>query len=405
MIAASPRRADRMAMHTSIGPPSEQPGALTLYPPTRTGRFDVPLDHFRYTPQSRFHLRFAAYETFAVHHAAPVLFYCGNEGPLELFYNNSGALFEHAALLGARVLFVEHRYYGASLPFGNTSFTNDALQWLTVEQALADYASCISSLPALLGCIGTGIRRSAGRCDVVLFGGSYGGMLAAWHRLRYPFLSVGAIASGAPIDFYATNWARHAEEKPVDVQTLFLDAVVNTFEVYGGGRGGCGTALRRALNAVDNATIEELIVAGVRPCHAWRADSAERYAFYAKGAIADIALVDYPYPTNFIAPLPANPVQAACRVLETRSDISDAASSAHKLRASTLQSLHRAVLTLVNASGDLSCLDLRAELVGDPSAGQPTIGRAPASSFQRATVASSDLGVTAWNYQGKRTAH
>ena len=121
---------------------------------------------------------------------------CGNEGPLELFYNASGALFEHAQALGAHVFFVEHRFYGGSLPFGNASFTNDALQYLSIEQALADYAEVITALPKVIGCAGTGAAAAAGRCDVVLFGGSYGGMLAAWHRYKYPHLSLGAVASG-----------------------------------------------------------------------------------------------------------------------------------------------------------------------------------------------------------------
>ena len=367
----------------------------------------MPLDHFRFTVQKRFTLRYAAFEAFAVNRPkAPVLFYCGNEGALELFYNASGALFEHAKAIQARVFFVEHRYYGHSLPFGNASFTNDALQWLSIEQALADYASVLAALPGILGCVGTGSRQIMGRCDAILFGGSYGGMLAAWHRLKYPFLSVGAIASGAPIDFYSKGWRSSASDDADDaVQSLFLDAVVQTFETYGRAGGGCGVALRRVLAAADNATNDELITAGVRPCHAWRADSVERYAFYAKGAVADVALVDYPYPTNFIAPLPANPVQPACEVLMAGAHSHPHADVEKLPRAASLHSLHRAVLGLVNASGDLKCINLQAELVGQPSRSAVTLSRDPIVQRDVATrttspsVASSALGVTAWNYQ------
>lgn len=86
-----------------------------------------------------------------------------------------------------RLVFAEHRYYGQSKPFGNKSFTDPEYSgYLSSQQALADYAD-------LLSAINTKHR------PVIVFGGSYGGMLAAWMRMKYPHLVTGAIASSAPI--------------------------------------------------------------------------------------------------------------------------------------------------------------------------------------------------------------
>ena len=179
----------------------------------------------------------------------------------------------------------------------------------------------------------------------------------AWHRHKYPFLSIEAIASGAPVDFYPAENSSDAHGSE-EVQRLFFEAVINTFERYGSskGTGGCGMALKRAFDVAETATPTELEAAGVVPCNPWQPDYVERFAFYAKGAVADIALVDYPYPANFIAPMPANPVRVACAELERE--------KGPQTRIRTLNLLVRAVLSLVNASADVLCFDLEAELVG-----------------------------------------
>jgi len=83
-------------------------------------------------------------------------------------------------------------------------------------------------------------------------------MLAAWHRVKYPHLSLGAVASGAPIDFYPGS----------GVQGAFLDAFVATFEDHAGAENGpgCGRALRSALAAASAATPEQLEEAGINAC-------------------------------------------------------------------------------------------------------------------------------------------
>jgi lysosomal Pro-X carboxypeptidase len=172
-------------------------------PPTvqyETRRYTQRLDHFNSLPASyaTFQQRYLINDTFWGGRTAPIFLYAGNEGDIDLFTNNTGFMWEAAPRFRAMLVFVEHRYYGESMPFGGTreaAFRDAATKgYLTVTQALADYASFVLSLKANL---------SAPAAPVLVFGGSYGGMLAAWMRLKYPHVVMGAVASSAPIlSFY-----------------------------------------------------------------------------------------------------------------------------------------------------------------------------------------------------------
>ena len=62
------------------------------------------------------------------------------------FAANTGLMNEMAERQNAMIVYAEHRYYGETLPFGKDSFTKDNIQFLTVENALADFANVILAL-------------------------------------------------------------------------------------------------------------------------------------------------------------------------------------------------------------------------------------------------------------------
>ena len=94
-------------------------------------------------------------------------------------------MWDIAPEFGALLVFAEHRYYGESMPFGNKSFSDPKyLGYLTSEQALADYVDLIVYLKS---------QSKLKKSPVIVFGGSYGGMLSGWMRMKYPHIVQGFV--------------------------------------------------------------------------------------------------------------------------------------------------------------------------------------------------------------------
>ncbi|KAJ7571673.1 hypothetical protein O6H91_01G171700 [Diphasiastrum complanatum] len=169
---------------------------LSKVPPYETFYFTQLLDHFTFShPQATFQQKYLVNKEFwhGAQKAGPIFLYCGNEAEIEYFADISGFLLEIARRFGALLIFAEHRYCGESMPFGNErrAYKNaKSLSYLTTEQALADFATLITDFKKNL---------SAKASPVTAFGGSYGGMLAAWFRLKYPHIVIGTLAASAPI--------------------------------------------------------------------------------------------------------------------------------------------------------------------------------------------------------------
>ena len=171
--------------------------------------FDVKLDHN--SPHNKhagsdgfddmaFQMRYLVDDTyfsdpFNKDKLRPILFYAGNEGDITGFYNNSGFITTTLAeQWGGLVVFGEHRYFGQSYPFDkDEAFKVGNNAFLTVENVMMDYVQLIKQIK---------VAYNATDKAVMVFGGSYGGMLASWMRMKFPQHFQGALASSAPILYF-----------------------------------------------------------------------------------------------------------------------------------------------------------------------------------------------------------
>ncbi|KAK6470961.1 dipeptidyl peptidase 2 [Huso huso] len=267
--------------------------------------FQQVVDHFNFNSHgdNTYQQRYLIQDQYWKKGYGPIFFYTGNEGDIWEFALNSGFISELASEHHALVIFAEHRYYGRSLPFGNSSFELPNVGLLTIEQALADYAVMITALKKQLG---------APDCPVIVFGGSYGGMLSVYMRLKYPNIVTGALAASAPI----LSTAGLGDPKQ------FFHDVTADFESYSS---DCANSVRNAFLQIEELAKRQEYQKIRDELSLCRAPSSDKdihqlYGFL-RNAFALMAMLDYPYSVSFIQELPANPVKVACETMLNKTDL------------------------------------------------------------------------------------
>ncbi|KDP32128.1 hypothetical protein JCGZ_12589 [Jatropha curcas] len=297
-----------------------------------TRYFYQKLDHFSFSDLPKFPQRYLLNTDHWVgpNRLGPIFLYCGNEGDIEWFAVNTGFVWDIAPRFGAMVVFPEHRYYGESMPYGSrdVAYKNaTTLSHLTAEQALADFAVLITDLKRNL---------SAEGCPVVLFGGSYGGMLAAWMRLKYPHIAIGALASSAPILQF---------EDIVPPET-FYDIVSSDFKREST---SCFNTIKESWHAlVSEGQKENGLVQLTETFHLCRKlNSTEELSNWLDSAYSYLAMVDYPYPSAFMMPLPGHPIREVCKKIDGSPDGTN-----------ILERIFEGVSIYYNYTGDVDCFEL-----------------------------------------------
>lgn len=204
--------------------------------------FTQQLDHFaseddHRQPNRTFLQRYYEVDTFWRRPDGPVILYIGGEGALT--GAPQGFVRELAKHFGAKILALEHRFYGKSVPQNDLSVEN--LKYLRVEQALADLKHFKESYQSE--------NMPLHDNSWIAIGGSYPGALSAWFRIAYPNTTVAALSSSGVVQpvykfhEFDEQVALSAGEKCADAMRATTKAFEQEIQR------GNGTAVKKLLGA------------------------------------------------------------------------------------------------------------------------------------------------------------
>ncbi|ETI36211.1 hypothetical protein F443_17579 [Phytophthora nicotianae P1569] len=245
---------------------------------------------------------------------------------------------------GAMLVFAEHRYFGKSVPFGKD--VTKHMKYLSTEQALADYAVLITYL------------KTEWKLDipVIGFGGSYGGMLGSWFRMKYPHIIDGVIAGSAPILSFL------GDEVPLD-KGSFERIVTFDASEEAGSAPNCASNIRRTWPAMKKLGETEKgrkqLKRALSLCDSVKVESqkdVDKVMDWAKSAFDYMAMGNYPYPSSYImngvSVLPAYPVRVACSFIADDFALDD--------EVGLLSAFAKSLGVYYNSTKDQECYELSA---------------------------------------------
>jgi pimeloyl-ACP methyl ester carboxylesterase len=144
-----------------------------------------------------------------------------------------------------------------------------------------------------------------------VFGGSFGGMIATWMRMKYPFIVDAAHAASAPIYYY-----RNRQNLDLGV---FYQIVTKNFKMH---NDNCPNVIREGLKRLigywnsPSAPIS-LISSYFNLCKPLKTyKDIELVIDYIMDAYSYLAMLNYPYPTSFLKNLTSWPANSSCIPLD-----------------------------------------------------------------------------------------
>lgn len=322
----------------------EQPSNNITY---ETRWFRQLVDHFSWANQDTWLQRYLINKDHWCGTNCPILFYTGNEGDIEMFTNNTGFMWENAQQLHAMLVFAEHRFYGQSMPYAIDSRhagpnQTKTLGYLSSEQALADYARLIYALKNSL--------FDAKHSAVITLGGSYGGMLAAWMRMKYPNLVDGALAGSAPILQFPGEY--NCQD--------FNRIVTKDFEGYSS---ACSRSIAmswQTIRDVASATKpdgKQTLSEHFNTCKPMTDKDVDLLLDMLNSVWVNMAMTDYANKANYLSNMPEHPIEHACQALNK--------DPINLSQDDLLAAISKASQVYTNFTGQKSCLTIE-DYVYDP---------------------------------------
>ena len=272
--------------------------------------FEQPLNHF--IPRGIgpiYQQRYCLYDGFIQNEANhPIFLYTGNESPIEQYINHTGLMWELAPRHHAQVAFFEHRYEGQSLPY---NLSKACMSYSSTIQALADFVTLLQHL------------NPDSKSAVIAFGGSYGGMLSSWLRMKYPNMVAGAIAASAPI------WGLPKTCRPNSIDAASQVVSRGITMPYpptkqSNNSNYCGSNMLASwplMKYLGTSIVgREFLQKAFRLCDPLKPSDIDDLLAWAQSPWFNMAEGSFPYPSSYIPfslhmgknNLPAWPVQAAC---------------------------------------------------------------------------------------------
>ena len=293
----------------------------------------------------------------------PIFFYCGNEADVTLYVKHTGLMWENKDEFKALLVFAEHRYYGETLPFGKDSYSKENIGYLNHEQALADYASVIREFKR---------SRKAEASKVVAFGGSYGGMLASWLRMKYPASVVGSIAASAPIIAFAGMGLPTYDTISKTFGNSYWEIVTRDATPAAGARPNCDSAVRLAFKTLldmgrsdqGRATLSKIF----KTCGVLKDEKdVHNLAMLQLFAFDNMAMGNFPYPSDYLTgqngnpgiDMPAFPMRESCKKMVSETGV--APSTPEGL----LMALDQAGAIFNNVTKKVTCLNTSIDVEQD----------------------------------------